>query len=89
MAEQDLEEILAFIATESPEASFKVQRRFEDVFDLLGDNPALGHRREDLTHRPFRFFPVYSYLVIYIPDWDPIDIVRILSATRDLKRLLD
>jgi antitoxin ParD1/3/4/toxin ParE1/3/4 len=88
-ARKDLEEILVFIATDSIEASYRVQVRFEEVFRLVGDNPAVGHWRAYLTSRPFRFFPVYSYLVVYLENTNPVTITRILSATRDLKLLLD
>lgn len=88
-AKKDLEEILFYIATDRIEAALRVDERFESVFGFLGENPLAGHTRHDLTKRPMRFFPVHSYLVVYIADSDPVEIARILSATRDLKRLLD
>ena len=88
-AAQDLEEILIYIATDRLEASLMVHRRFEEVFRFLGGNPMAGHIRRDLTKRPLRFFPVYSYLVVYKDDIQPVEISRVLSATRNVKRLLD
>ena len=88
-AKKDLDEILFHIATDSLDASIRVQFRFAEVFHILGENPAAGHWRPDLTSRPFRFFPVYSYLVVYLEEPRPVEIVRILSATRDLNRLLE
>jgi plasmid stabilization system protein ParE len=88
-AKRDLEEILDYIAEDSVEASFRVGERFEEVFEMLGNHPALGHFRRDLTARPLRFFPVYTYLVVYVDEGGQVNIARILSATRDLKRLLD
>jgi plasmid stabilization system protein ParE len=49
--------------------------------------PGLGHERPDLTNQPVRFFPIYSYLVIYRPETKPLEIVRVLSGYRDLASL--
>jgi plasmid stabilization system protein ParE len=49
----------------------------------------LGHKRQDLTSLPvllFRAFP-YPYLVIYRLA-NPLEIVGVLHAKRDLKKLL-
>lgn len=48
----------------------------------------MGHLREDLTRRPFRFWPVYSYLIVYRPETRPIQILRVLHGARDVKSLL-
>ena len=88
-AKEDLEEVLFFIATDTIEAALRVDERFREVFRFLGENPMAGHTRSDLTNRPLRFFPVHSYLVAYIPYTHPVEIARILSATRDLERILD
>lgn len=50
--------------------------------------PAIGHLREDLTDEPLRFWPVRRYLIVYRSDSDPLEIVRVLSAYRDVKKLL-
>lgn len=41
--------------------------KFSESFDLIGEHPGAGHTREDLTSRPYRFWPVFQYLVIYDP----------------------
>jgi antitoxin ParD1/3/4/toxin ParE1/3/4 len=40
-----------------------------------------------LTDKPVKFWPVFSYLVLYDPAQRPIDIVRIVHTGRDLKTL--
>ena len=40
----------------------------------------MGHWREDLIDEPLRFWPVYSYLIIYNPAAKPIEIARILHG---------
>lgn len=47
----------------------------------------MGHKREDLTHRHVLFWALYSYLIIY-RNSQPLRIVRIIHAKRDVKKLL-
>jgi plasmid stabilization system protein ParE len=66
----------------------RVQLRFEDIFEMLAENPKAGHFREDLTSRPIRFFPVFSNLIVYLDKSDPVDIARVLGTTRDVPKFL-
>ena len=51
--------------------------------------PTIGHLREDLADdETLRFWPIRHYLIIYRPDSQPLEIVRVLSGRRDLKMLL-
>jgi plasmid stabilization system protein ParE len=50
--------------------------------------PLSGHRREDLTDQPVRFWSVYSYVIVYDPDTQPLQIVRILHSARDVRCIL-
>jgi hypothetical protein len=45
-----------------------MKRECREAFASLGRMPEQGFRRTDLTKRPVRFFPLYSYLIIYEPD---------------------
>jgi plasmid stabilization system protein ParE len=45
--------------------------------------------REDLADRRHRFFPAGSYLIVYRSQTKPLQIVRILHASRDVQMLLD
>ncbi len=87
-AREDLRRILEYIAADSVEASLAVHARFEKLFELLVDHPYIGHLRDDLSDRALRFFPLLSYLVIYIAESKPLQIIRILSAARDVHRIL-
>ncbi|MBK9304789.1 MAG: type II toxin-antitoxin system RelE/ParE family toxin [bacterium] len=58
------------------------------MFELLAENPGAGHFRHDLTSRPVRFFPVYSYLVVYAANNSPIEIVRVLGSALDIETIL-
>ena len=44
---------------------------------------------KDLADEPLRFWRVYTYLIIYRFESKPIEIVRVLSAYRDIRKLLD
>lgn len=88
-ARNDLLEIFNYIASDSVEAALRVHGRFLEVFELLAENPDVGHYRDDLTTRPVRFFPVYSYLVVYLVDTSPVQIVRVLGGAQDVERILN
>ena len=51
-------------------------------------NREAGHRRRDLTSAEVRFFPVYSYLIVYRPETKPLEIVTILHGRRDVAAVL-
>jgi plasmid stabilization system protein ParE len=87
-AEEDLSRIFSYVADDTVDAAIRVLDRFEEVFNTLAANPHLGHSRDDLTARPLRFFPVFSYLVIYLPETAPLQIIRVLSCARDIERLI-
>jgi toxin ParE1/3/4 len=55
---------------------------------FLAENPRAGHWRKDLTDEPVKFFPVYSYLIVYRPDTVPLQIVAVLQGRRDVEQAL-
>jgi plasmid stabilization system protein ParE len=87
-ARKDLTEILEYIGADSIDAALQVHDRFIQIFELLAENPEAGHFRDDLTSRPVRFFPVYSYLVVYAAGSSPIEIVRVLGGALDARSIL-
>lgn len=52
----------------------------------LAKNPR--HRREELTDQRHRFFGVYSYLIVYRHETEPLQIIRVLHAARDVQSIL-
>lgn len=89
-AKEDLEQIKKFLTKRAgPEMTRRVLTDFRSTLDFLGNNPGIGHTREDLTARPVKFWPVYSYLIVYDPATNPIQILRVLHATRDIARTLN
>ena len=59
-----------------------------DKIVLLASAPGIGHWRPDLTSVDVRFFPVYSYLIVYRPGSKPLQVVSILHGARDVQRIL-
>ncbi len=88
-ARNDLFGILDYIANDSVDSALQVHSRFLEIFNMLAENPNVGHYREDLTSRPVRFFPVYSYLVVYLADSNPVQIVRVLGGAQDVENILN
>ena len=84
-AAQDLLAIIEYIANDSPEAAGRVLDKIEKELARLAEFPGLGHKREDLTGRPVRFWSIHRYLVVYQPDRDPLEILRILHGSRDVR----
>ena len=87
-ARKDLAELLDYIAADSVDAALRVHDRFVEIFELLAEHPDAGHYRDDLTSRPVRFFPVYSYLVAYSDGSAPLEIVRVLGGAQDVESIL-
>ena len=88
LAEQDIDEIISYIAEDSIPAAHAFIDSLYDSFDMLVDNPLIGHSRKDITHQPVRFWTFkWHYLVVYMPE-NPLKIVRVLSGQRNLSGLL-
>ena len=87
-AQSNVDDICAFVAEDSVDAAIRVLDALEHAFELLGANPEIGHKREDLTSRPVKFWAVYSYLVVYDPVSEPVTIIGVLHGARDVERLL-
>jgi len=54
---------------------------------FVAANPGAGHSRDDLTDEPVKFWPVFSYLIVYDPDMKPLGVPRVLHASQDLETL--
>lgn len=89
-AEADVEEIIDYYLFEkqSVYAAETVNREFYAAFRTLADSPGQGHLREDLTDKPYRFWRVRSYLIVYQPDTTPIEVMAVLHGRRNVARLL-
>ena len=88
LAEQDIDDIVTYIAGENIDAADKFLDAFFDAVSKLVDNPEMGHRREDLTSHRVKFWTFkWYYLIIYRPI-KPLEIVRVLSGYRDIANMM-
>ena len=72
----------------SIEMADRVESVIREKIVYIAGTPGGGHWRKDLTDKPVKFFPVYSYLIVYRPETKPLQIAAILHGRRDLERLL-
>jgi toxin ParE1/3/4 len=85
----DLAEIWHYLKTQSSlTVADRVESVIRDQIALLAKSPGVGHWRKDLTNEAVKFFPVYSYLVVYRPDTKPLHVVAILHGRRDIGQIL-
>lgn len=84
----DLADIWQHIADDNPDAADRVMDAFSTAFAKLAIIPGMGHLRSDLADQTLRLWPVYSYLIVYRSQTDPLEIVRVLSGYRDIAALL-
>ena len=66
-----------------PSGSLRMRSRTATTF---------GHVRPDLTKLPVRFWtlPSYpNYIVVYRPETNPLQILRLLHAKRNIRRILN
>jgi toxin ParE1/3/4 len=90
-ASEDLLDIWSFIARDNPEAADRVEAAVYRACDLLADSPLAGRTRKDITSFPLRFWVVHpysNYLIVYDPEKQPLQIIRILHGARDLPMVL-
>jgi addiction module RelE/StbE family toxin len=78
----DLEEILDYIESRSPQGARRVRRRIEARIDLLAEQPLLGERTDDPTIRRLTTSP-YPYLIFYEATDEEVIIHTIRHGARD------
>jgi antitoxin ParD1/3/4/toxin ParE1/3/4 len=66
----------------------RVESVIRDKIVFLARTPGAGHWNENLTDEPVKFFPVYSYLIVYRPETTPLQVVSILHGHRNVERIL-
>ena len=90
LAVDDLFDIWAFIASDNLAAADRLEADLYAACQKAADRPDLGHWRRDLTDKPVRFLPVRgTYLVVYDPASEPLEIIRILHGARDVSGQLE
>lgn len=85
-AEADLIDIWLYVAKDQPVNADRLLDRFNQAALLLTETPEIGIKRKDLGEN-LRSHPVGSYILYYRVTEDALELVRVLSASRDIDRL--
>jgi len=84
-AARDLGQIWDYIAEDDPDAADRVLSRIEDRARIDADFPQSGSLRSELGGG-VRSFAVGNYLVFYRAIPDGIRLLRVLNASRDIRK---
>ncbi|NOS56974.1 MAG: type II toxin-antitoxin system RelE/ParE family toxin [Cyclobacteriaceae bacterium] len=89
-AEEDLREIIDFIAEERPGVANKMLDRFFQSFSQLAINPEVGRKARDkrLYLLGYRYLVVSTYLVFYRIQLKRVFVYRILHGARNYAEIL-
>jgi plasmid stabilization system protein ParE len=83
-AKRDLKEILLDIAEDSPGAAARLRSEFYAGLQSLGRSPGIGHYHDEILSRKYRFWNFYSYVVAYVWEVQPIQVISVVHGARDL-----
>ncbi len=89
-ARQDLEDVIGYLNTLSPEIALNYYDRLVEEITGLSRMPERCPRPKDLAlaAKGYRYLIVKNYLVFYVVVGDTVQIRRILYARRDYRALL-
>lgn len=87
-AEDDLTEILSYIAADNLEAAALMYGRFHARFEMLAEAPKAGRQREDIAVG-LRSFAEGNYIVFYRIVSGTVEVVRVLHGARDIENLFE
>lgn len=85
-AEQDLAEILDFIAQDNPPAAQSFLGQLEEKCWTLAAYPHMGQARESLGSG-VQSFPAGRYVIFYRSIPDGIQVLRVLHGARDVENI--
>lgn len=89
-AEDDFQEIITYIALDSPSAAEALAAKIEKSLSNLSIHPWLGKipNEEELADVGYRFLVVQNYLIFYTVEGRLVWVHRILHGARDYLSLL-
>jgi toxin ParE1/3/4 len=85
VAEDDLSEIVMYIASERPSSAGEIAGKIEKDVALLSHHPLLGRipQEEELAQSGYRYLVVENYLIFYKIEERTVYVHRILQGARD------
>ncbi|MDO8631804.1 MAG: type II toxin-antitoxin system RelE/ParE family toxin [Phycisphaerales bacterium] len=87
-ADADLDAIWTYIAKDNPKAADRVERDLHTTMQMLSEHPGIGHIRPDVPRPGYRFWRIYSFLIVYRIEADDLIVVRVLHGSRDIRQHL-
>ena len=89
LAEEDLTEIISYVAADRPSVAEKLLSRFNLKLAVLVASPHVGHLPHALSLKQlgYRYLVLDNYLIFYVIDGHVIYIHRIIHGARDYKNL--
>ena len=81
-AEDDLDEIIDYIASDNPKAALELYETFLKQFEYLSLFPETGRLRKEF-HPVVRSLPVGNY-VIFFRESSPLEVIRVIHGARDI-----
>ena len=89
LAEEDLTEIISYVAADRPNVAGKLISRFNIKLAVLATSPHVGHLpyARSLKQLGYRYLVLDNYLIFYIVDGHTIYVHRIIHGARDYKNL--
>jgi plasmid stabilization system protein ParE len=89
-ASRDVDEILEYVLeNDGALRAIHLYEKLCDGFVKVSTHPGIGTRREDLADELLRAWLVASYLIIYRPNTQPVQIIRVLHGARDLRAAME
>lgn len=90
IAEDDLNEIVTYIAAENLTAAEALATKIEKNLSHLSNHPFIGRvpEEEELVRLGYRYLIVHDYLIFYTIEGQTILVHRIMHGARDYLRLL-
>jgi toxin ParE1/3/4 len=89
-AEDDLIEIVTYVAGDNPFSALALADTIEKTWDLLSNNPLLGRvpREDELAQAGYRYLVTAKhYLIFYKVEGRTVYVHRIIHGARDYLRL--
>lgn len=85
-AAQDALDIWEYLADEAGESTADhVLAKIYDECQKLGEFPGIGHFREELLGKEFKFHSVWSYVIAYRHKPRPIQVIALVHGKRNLE----
>ncbi len=87
-AKADLKEIWTYLAEFNPAAADKFFRELAKKFQMLADNPQIGHLQNNFIVN-LRSFPHKGYTIFYFSEESGVQIHRVLHGVQNVEELFE